>query len=91
MDKTDALLCVERIREALRALPDDMDTFGWATGYDNDRGAVVTELHLTKAVEWPAVFDGKRYDGWQEKRIAITPWVYGWWADRSVNDDGTDS
>lgn len=87
MTKTDALLHIERIREAIRALPDDAQVFGWSTCPSTERDEVITEMHLTKPVKWSAVFDGKRYDGWQEKRIAVTPWVFGWWADRSVNDE----
>ena len=90
MNKVDTILTIERIREAVRMLPESANVFGWTTGPNYDSGAPVTELHLTASVEWPAVFDGKHYDGWTEKRICITPFVYAWWAERTEATNGDD-
>lgn len=89
MNKTDALLCIERIREAIRLLPDDVSIYGWQTGYNFDHGSVMTEIHLCKPVKWADVRDGREYRDWASKIIQITPFATAWW---SVEvDHGTDS
>ena len=89
MNKTDALLCIERIREAVRALPDDADIFGFENCYNSDFRENMTEIHLCKPVKWADVRDGREYRDWASKIIQITPFVKAWWG---VDvDHGTDS
>lgn len=79
MNKTDALLSIERIREAIRLLPDDADIFGFENCYDSDCREHMTDIHLIKPVKWPEVLDGREYRDWASKIIQITPFVRGWW------------
>ena len=81
MNRTESLLFVERLREGLRLLPDDTKIFAWEFCHDTDQPYV--NIHLAEPIEWPAVFDGKRFSGWTEKRICITPFCFAWWADYS--------
>lgn len=84
MNKTDALLWTARLHEAIRLLPDDAQIWGFAMHFDPKIGEHRIDIHLTAPVKWAAVFDGKQFDGWREKRICITPFVYAWW--RADND-----
>ena len=84
INKTEALLWTQRLHEAIRALPDSVEIYGCETRYDPE---FRLEIHLSAPVEWPAVFDGRVYDGWKEKRIAVTPFAAAWWAEYKEADD----
>ena len=89
MNKTDALLWTQRLHEAIRKLPDDARIHAFETRYESDLGLRI-EIHLSAPIEWPAVFDGKEFGYWIEKRIVLTPFAFAWWAvDKEDGDDGT--
>ena len=91
MNKTDALLRVQRLHEAIRLLPDGASIHGFDTRYEGNEGPYI-EIHLSAPVKWPAVFSGRQFSGWIEKRIAVTPFAFAWWAeDREAEDDGKDT
>lgn len=94
MNRTDAFLMIERLRDGLHKLPVDAKVHGFDTVVDmtTDTHRHI-DIHLSAPVEWPAVIDGKRFPSWVEKRICVTPWVYAWWAEHfeEEDDDGTNS
>ena len=87
MNKTEALLEVQRLHEAIRLLPEDAKIWSCDLRFDPEADNRHWENQLGGPVEWPAVFDGNHYDGWTEKRICITPFAYGWWSERRNDND----
>lgn len=87
MDKVDALLWTQRLHEAIRTLPDDARIYGYELIYDNNAGGLHIEIHLTAPINWSAVFDGKHFSSWIEKRIAVTPFAFAWWAEIREDED----
>lgn len=81
MNKTDALLWAERLREGIRLLPDCVKVYGFDYSYDSSFGNYTLRIQVEGPVEWPAVFDGMQFPTWIEKKIALTPHVMAWWSE----------
>lgn len=89
MNKVDSILWVERLREALRKLPEDAQVFAWDLRWSDEHpdGKVIS-IHLSAPIKWTAIFDGRDYGTWTEKRIAVTPHAVAWWSVNKGADDG---
>ena len=87
MNKSDYILMLERVREGIRKLPEGADIYSVGYAYEPMHGKPIANIHLSSPVEWAAVFDGKDFTDWVEKRICLLPDVYGWWADYKRGDD----
>ena len=87
MNKTDALLWVQRIHEGIRALPEDAKIFGFEFSYNYTLQEHKAEIHLQEPLVGVERTVGSRFSGWHAEYAALTKGVSAWWAVSDLEAD----
>ena len=88
MTKNQALEWGAKLIESIAHLPEDAAVHGFELKLNLDAKPYnkMLSIQLSAPVAYPVITNGKRYSGWQEKRVWLKPDVYIWWSEDV--DDG---
>ena len=88
MNRIQAMEWAAKLIDTIAHLPDEADVHGFEIRVNTDAKpySKVLSIHLSGPVKMPVITNGKRFSGWQEKRVWMKPDVYVWWSE-DLEDD----